>query len=371
MSKFNLSAWALAHRNFVLYLMVLFTILGVIAYGKLGQSEDPPFTFKIMLVQAYWPGATAREMEQLVANPIEKVLLESPHIDIVKSFSRPGVTQLFVTGKDATPPRDIPDMFYQVRKRVGDMRRTLPQGVVGPYFNDEFGETYGNVFALTGDGYSLAQLRDTADKLRKDLLRVPGVAKVDVIGEQDEKIYIELSNQKLANLGFNASEIVTALRAWNTVSPAGSFETPSDRIYLRTGGNFKTVGQIADLPIRVGKRTVLLKDVAVVKRGYADPAQPEMRYAGTPALGIGVSMRAGGDIIALGRHLDSEFARIEKQLPAGLVLHRVNDQPRAVHTSIGVFQSAVAEAVFIVLAVSFFSLGLRAGTVVEIGRAHV
>ena len=366
MSKFNLSAWALAHRNFVLYLMVLFTILGVIAYGKLGQSEDPPFTFKIMLVQAYWPGATAREMEQLVANPIEKVLLESPHIDIVKSFSRPGVTQLFVTGKDATPPRDIPDMFYQVRKRVGDMRRTLPQGVVGPYFNDEFGETYGNVFALTGDGYSLAQLRDTADKLRKDLLRVPGVAKVDVIGEQDEKIYIELSNQKLANLGFNASEIVTALRAWNTVSPAGSFETPSDRIYLRTGGNFKTVGQIANLPIRVGKRTVLLKDVAVVKRGYADPAQPEMRYEGTPALGIGVSMQAGGDIIALGRHLDAEFARIEKQLPAGLILHRVNDQPRAVHTSIGVFQSAVAEAVFIVLAVSFFSLGLRAGTVVAL-----
>ncbi|MHB1332596.1 MAG: efflux RND transporter permease subunit [Sulfuriferula sp.] len=366
MSRFNLSEWALAHRNFVLYLMVLFTVLGVLAYGKLGQSEDPPFTFKVMLVQAYWPGATAHEMEQLVANPIEKALLESPHIDTVKSFSRPGSTQIFITGKDATPPRDIPDMYYQVRKRVSDIRHTLPQGVIGPYFNDEFGETYGNVFALTGDGFSLAQLRDTADRLRKELLRVPGVAKVDVIGVQDEKIYVDLSNQKLANLGFNANEIITALQAWNSMNPAGSFETPTDRIYLRPSGKFQTVEQIRDLPIRVGNRTILLKDVAEVKRGYADPAQPEMRYEGTPAIGIGVSMQAGGDIIALGKHLDVDIDRIEKQLPAGLVLHRVNDQPRAVRASIGVFQRSVAEAVFIVLAVSFFSLGLRAGTVVAL-----
>ncbi|BBP03164.1 resistance-nodulation-cell division (RND) efflux transporter [Sulfuriferula plumbiphila] len=366
MNRFNLSEWALAHRNFVLYLMALFTILGVLAYGKLGQSEDPPFTFKVMLVQAYWPGATAKEMEQLVANPIEKALLESPHIDTVRSFSRPGVTQLFVTGKDATPARAIPDMFYQVRKRVGDIQRTLPQGVVGPFFNDEFGETYGNVFALTGDGFSLAQLRDTADKLRKELLRVPGVAKVDVIGVQDEKIYVELSNQKLANLGFSANEIVTALQAWNAMSAAGSFETATDRIYLRPGGRFRTVEQIRDLPIRVDKRTVLLKDIAEVKRGYADPAQPEMRFEGTPAIGIGVSMQAGGDIIALGEHLDADIGRIEMQLPAGLVLHRVNDQPRAVRAAISVFQRSVAEAVIIVLAVSFFSLGLRAGTVVAL-----
>ena len=366
MSRFNLSEWALAHRNFVLYLMALFTILGVLAYGKLGQSEDPPFTFKVMLVQAYWPGASAKEMEQLVANPIEKALLESPHIDTVKSFSRPGSTQLFVTGQDATPARDIPNMYYQVRKRVGDIQRTLPQDVVGPFFNDEFGETYGNVFALTGDGFNLAQLRDTADKLRKELLRVPGVAKVDVIGVQDEKIYVELSNQKLANLGFSANEIVTALQAWNAMSAAGSFETPTDRIYIRPSGRFQTVEQIRDLPIRVGNHTVLLKDIAEVKRGYADPAQPEMRFEGTPAIGIGVSMQAGGDIIALGKHLDADIGRIEKQLPAGLVLHRVNDQPRAVRASISVFQRSVAEAVIIVLAVSFFSLGLRAGTVVAL-----
>lgn len=366
MNRFNLSAWALAHRNFVLYLMALFTILGVLAYGKLGQSEDPPFTFKVMLVQAYWPGASAREMEQLVAERIEKAILESPHIDTVRSFSRPGETQIFVIAQDATPARDMPDMFYQVRKRAGDIQRTLPQGVNGPFFNDEFGETYGNVFALTGDGFSLAQLRDTADKLRKELLRVPGVAKVDLIGVQDEKIYVELSNQKLANLGFDANEIMNALQAGNAVTAAGRFETATDRIYLRPSGKFTTVEQIRDLPIRVGNRSVPLKDIAAVKRGYADPAQPQMRFAGAPAIGIGVSMKKGGDIIALGKHLDTGISRIEMQLPAGLALHRVNDQPRAVRASISVFQRSVAEAVIIVLAVSFFSLGLRAGTVVAL-----
>ncbi|HAN55057.1 MAG TPA: multidrug transporter AcrB [Betaproteobacteria bacterium] len=366
MSRFNLSEWALAHRNFVLYTMVLLTVLGVMAYGKLGQSEDPPFTFKVMLVQAYWPGATAKEMEQLVADRIEKTLLEAPHIDSVKSFSRPGETQLFVTAQDNTPNRDMPDFFYQVRKRVGDIQRSLPQGVQGPFFNDDFGETFGNVFALTGDGFSMAQLRDTADDLRKELLRVPGVAKVDVIGVQDEKVYVDLSNQKLANLGFSAQDIINALQQWNSMNAAGSFETASDRIYLRPSGRFRNINEIAELPIQVGKRTVLLKDVADIKRGYADPNQPQMRFEGTPAVGIGVSMQKGGDIIALGKHLDADISRIESRLPLGIALHRVNDQPRAVKASIGVFQSSVAEAVLIVLAVSFFSLGLRAGTVVAL-----
>lgn len=366
MSRFNLSEWALAHRNFVVYLMGLLTLLGVMAYGKLGQSEDPPFTFKVMLVQAWWPGASAQEMERLVADRIEKALLESPHVETVKSFSRPGETQIFVTARDATPARDMPDMFYQARKRVQDMQRTLPQGVRGPYFNDEFGETYGNVFALTGEGYSLAQLRDTADDLRKELLRVPGVAKVDVIGVQDEKVYVELSNEKLANLGFAPQEIVDALQEWNVMLPAGSFETATDRIYLRPSGRFGSVEEIRATPIRVGRRTVLLKDVAEVRRGYVDPAQPRLRFEGTPAIGVGVSMRKGGDIIALGKELDATMARVESHLPVGLVLHRVNDQPRAVAASIGVFQSSVAEAVIIVLAVSFFSLGLRAGTVVAL-----
>lgn len=366
MSRFNLSAWALAHRNLVLYLMGLITVLGVGAYGTLGQSEDPPFTFKIMVVQAFWPGATADEMQRLVADRIEKTLMESPQVDTVKSFSRPGEVQIFVIAQDATPGRDMPEMFYQVRKRVADMQRTLPQGVQGPYFNDEFGETYGNVFALTGDGYSLAQLRNTADDLRKELLRLSGVAKVDVIGVQDEKIYIDLSNQKLANLGFSVQDLVSALQAANIVASAGSIDVATDRIYLRPSGAFRTVDDIAELPIRVGKRTVMLKDVTDVHRGYPDPPQPQMRFAGTPAIGIGVSMKKGGDIIALGHHLDTLMTQVESRLPIGLTLHRVNDQPKAVHTAISEFISSVIEAVFIVLAVSFISLGLRAGMVVAL-----
>lgn len=366
MSRFNLSAWALAHRNLVLYLMGLITVLGVMAYGKLGQSEDPPFTFKVMVVQAYWPGATADEMQRLVADRIEKVLMESPQVDTVKSFARPGEVQIFVTAQDATTGRDMPEMFYQIRKRVTDMQRTLPQGVLGPYFNDEFGETYGNIFALTGDGYSLAQLRQTADDLRKELLRVSSVAKVDIIGVQDEKIYIDLSNQKLANLGFNAHDLIGALQAANVMLPAGSVDTATDRIYLRPAGAFKTVNEIAELPIRVGARTVSLKDVAEVRRGYADPAQPQMRFEGTPAIGIGVSMKKGGDIIALGDQLDTLMVQVESRLPIGLTLHRVNDQPKAVHRATGEFVSSVIEAVLIVLAVSFISLGLRAGMVVAL-----
>ncbi|MDP2828019.1 MAG: efflux RND transporter permease subunit [Sulfuricellaceae bacterium] len=366
MSRFNLSDWAIAHRNFVLYLMLLLTALGVMAYGKLGQSEDPPFTFKVMLVQASWPGATAREMEQLVAERIEKALLESPHVETVKSFSRPGETKIFVLALDSTPARDMPDMYYQARKRVLDIQHTLPQGVRGPYFNDEFGETFGNVFALTGDGYSLAQLRDTADDLRKELLRIPSVAKVDILGNQDERIYVELSNQKLTNLGFDPNEIIAALQAWNVMLPAGSFETPSDRIYLRPSGRFTTPQEIGDLPIKSGARAILLKEVADIRRGYIDPAQPAMRFGGEPAIGIGVSMRKGHDIIALGRSLDDNLRRIESQLPLGLTLHRVNDQPRAVRDAVGVFQISVAEAVVIVLAVSFFSLGLRAGAIVAL-----
>ena len=308
----------------------------------------------------------AKEMEQLVADRIEKTLLEAPHIDSIKSFSRPGETQLFVTAQDNTPDRDMPDIFYQVRKRVGDIQRSLPQGVQGPFFNDDFGETYGNVFALTGDGFSMAQLRDTADDLRKELLRVPGVAKVDVIGVQDEKIYVDLSNQKLANLGFSR-RTSSPPAAWNAMNAAGSFETATDRIYLRPSGRFQSVEQIAR-PAHQRRQAHRAaqghrRDQTRLRRSGTSR---EMRYEGTPAIGIGVSMQTGGDIIALGKHLDADIGRIRTQLPAGLVLHRVNDQPRAVRASISVFQRSVAEAVIIVLAVSFFSLGLRAGTVVAL-----
>lgn len=366
MSGFNLSAWALKHRNFVLYLMVLTLALGVFGYSKLGQSEDPPFTFKVMLVQAYWPGATVQEMESQVTERLEKVIIETAHVDVVRSFSRPGETNIFIVANDSTHSSLIPDMFYDVRKRVSDITGQLPQGVQGPFFNDEFGETYGNIFALTGDGFSFAQLRDAADDIRKELLRLPDVAKILIIGEQPERVFIELSNSKLATLGFSVQQLINTLQAQNSIAAVGAYNTASERIYVRPQGSFSSLEDIRNLPIQVGDRTLRLREVAEVKRGYLDPPHSTFRYQGQDALGIGVSMRKGGDIIALGQALDSALVRIEQKLPIGLELHRVNDQPAAVTRSINEFLKVVAEAVIIVLAVSFFSLGMRAGTVVAL-----
>jgi len=366
MSSFNLSEWALRHRNFVLYLMMLTLGLGIFGYNKLGQSEDPPFTFKVMLVQAYWAGATAQEMESQVTERIEKTILETAYIDVVRSFSRPGEANIFVIAKDDAPSAAMPDMFYDIRKRVGDMRHTLPQGVIGPTFNDEFGETYGNIFALTGDGFNFAQLRDAADNIRKELLLVKDVAKILSIGEQDERVTIELSNSKLANLGFSVQQLIDVLQAQNGIAAVGAYNTASDRIYVRPEGAFSTLEDIRNLPINIGNRTLRLREVAEVKRGYADPPHSTFRYQGQAALGIGVSMRKGGDVIALGKSLDAALVRIESQLPIGMALHRVNDQPSAVKRSINEFLQVVVEAIIIVLAVSFISLGMRAGTVVAL-----
>ncbi|MBU0655414.1 MAG: efflux RND transporter permease subunit [Gammaproteobacteria bacterium] len=366
MKGFNLSEWALRHRNFVLYLMVLTLALGVFGYNKLGQSEDPPFTFKVMLVQAYWPGATAQEMESQVTNRIEKTMIETDYVDVVRSFSRPGEANIFVIAKDNAPSSAMDDMFYDIRKRTENMERNLPEGVMGPYYNDEFGETYGNIFALTGDGFSYAQLRDAADNIRKELLRVPDVAKILLIGEQDERVYIQLSNSKLANLGFSVQQLVDVLRAQNAIAAVGAYNTDSDRIYVRPEGVFSDLEDIRNLPVNIGDRTIRLREVAEVKRGYADPAHSTFRYQGMDALGIGVSMRKGGDIIALGKALDEALVRIGNQLPIGMELHRVNDQPAAVKRSVGEFLQVVFEAVVIVLAVSFLSLGVRAGTVVAL-----
>ncbi|UOG91855.1 MAG: efflux RND transporter permease subunit [Candidatus Thiothrix sulfatifontis] len=366
MSSFNLSAWALRHRSFVLYLMVLTLGLGIFGYTKLGQSEDPPFTFKVMLVQAYWSGATAPEIESQVTERIEKVILETAHVDIVRSFSRPGETNIFVIAKDDAPSAAMPDMFYDIRKRVNDMRHTLPQGVVGPLFNDEFGETYGNIFALTGDGFSFAQLRDAADGIRKELLLVKDVAKILSIGEQEERVTITLANSKLANLGFSVQQLVDVLQAQNAIAAVGAYNTATDRIYVRPAGAFSDLEDIRNLPITLGNRTLRLHEVAEVTRGYADPPHSTFRYQGQAALGIGISMRKGGDIIALGKSLDAALVRIESQLPVGMALHRVNDQPTAVTRSINEFLKVVAEAVIIVLTVSFLSLGMRAGAVVAL-----
>lgn len=366
MGNKNLSLWALTHQNLVLYLFVLTLLLGVFGYYKLGQAEDPPFTFKVMLVQVQWPGASTIEIEQQVVDRIEKVIMESPHVEIVRSFSFPGGANMVVVARDSTPSSAMPDMFYQVRKRVNDIAMTLPQGVRGPFFNDEFGETYGNIYALTGDGFSMAQLRDAADPIRKELLRLPSVAKVLLIGEQAERVYIELSNTKAAHLGMSLQQLQNTLAQQNSMVASGEYHTGHDRILVYPTGRFADVDDIANTPLQIGDKTVKLSDVADIRRGYAEPASEGFRYQGQPALGIGVSMRAGGDIIQLGKDLDMAMRRIQQQLPVGIDLHTVNDQPTAVKSSIREFLQVVFEAVVIVLAVSFVSLGLRAGAVVAL-----
>ena len=365
MKNFNLSEWALQHRPLVLFLVILLSVVGIFSYGKLGQSEDPPFTFKLMTVRTMWPGATAREVEQQITDKIEKRLEELPHF-YIRSYSRPGESQVFFFIDDAVPASEVPGIQYQVRKRIGDIRQTLPASSQGPFFNDEFGDTFGNIFALTGEGFSYADKKIYADRIRHELVSIRDVAKVDIIGEQEEKIFIEISNIKLATLGIDGSAIIAAMQAQNAVTPGGAFETATDKIYVRANGAFESIDAIKNFTLRANGRNFKIGDIATVTRGFADPPFSRMRFRGMPALGIGVSMRANGDIIELGKHLDASLIKIEATLPVGLELHRVNDQPRAVSNSVREFVRSLAEAVIIVLAVTFFSLGVRTGFVVAL-----
>ena len=365
MKNFNLSEWALKHQPLVLFMVILLGLIGVLSYGKLGQSEDPPFTFKIMTIRTLWPGATAREVEQQITDKIERRLEELPHF-YIRSYSRPGESQVFFFIDDAVPAAEVPGLQYQVRKRIGDIRQTLPPGSQGPFFNDEFGDTFGNIFALTGEGYSYADKKIYADRIRRELVRIRDVAKVDIIGEQEEKLFIEISNVKLATLGVDGTAIIAAMQAQNAVTPGGAFETATDKIYVRANGAFENADAIRNFTLRANGRNFKIGDIATVTRGYADPPFSRMRYRGLPALGIGVSMRANGDIIELGKSLDDALTKLEATLPVGLELHRVNDQPRAVSNSVREFVRSLAEAVIIVLAVTFFSLGVRTGFVVAL-----
>ncbi len=367
MASFNLSSWALRNQALVLYSIILLGVMGVMSYRSLGQAEDPPFTFKVMVVQTQWPGATALEISEKITEAIEKKLQEIPELDYLRSYSRPGESQVFFVVKDSIDPARVPDVWYQVRKKVGDIRYALPADIIGPFFNDEFGDTFGNIYALTGEGFDDADLRDYAERIKLELLRVPNVAKIELIGRQDPKIHIEIANAKLATLGVSFAELQRTLASQNAIVPGGSFETSSDRIYLRTSGALDSVEAIRDLSIRGSNgRLFRLGDIAEVKRGFIDPPQPRMRFKGEQAIGIAVSMRAGGDIIALGHDLEAATARIGKSLPVGLDLHKVADQPAAVRRSVGEFVRTLAEAVLIVLLVSFFSLGLRSGFVVAV-----
>jgi multidrug efflux pump len=365
-SRFNLSEWALRHRSLVLYLIIVFAIIGALSYQKLGQSEDPPFTFKVMVIRTNWPGATAREVEQELTDRIERKLQDTPNVDWVRSYSKPGESMVFFAIKDSAPAAAVPETWYQVRKKIGDIRNQLPSGIQGPFFNDEFGDTYTNIFALTGDGFDYAALKDHGDRIRAELLRVRGVAKVDFIGDQEEKVFIELSDAKLATLGVDIASIVQTLAAQNAIAPAGVFETPSDRIFVRANGAFDSIESIRETTIRANNRVFRLGDIASVYRGYVDPPQQKMRYMGKEALGLGLTMVAGGDVIELGRELDAAVERIQRQLPVGVEIEHVASMPRAVQRSVNQFLRSLTEAILIVLAVSLLSLGLRTGLVVVV-----
>jgi multidrug efflux pump len=364
--RFNLSAWALGNRQIVIFLMLLMAIVGALSYSKLGQSEDPPFTFKAMVIQTQWPGATAEEVSRQVTERIEKKLMETGEYERIVSFSRPGESNVTFMARDSLRSEQIPDLWYQIRKKISDIQHTLPAGVQGPFFNDEFGTTFGNIYALTGQGFDYAVLKDYADRIQLQLQRVKSVGKVELIGLQDEKIWIELSNVKLATLGVPLEAVKQALEAQNTVMSAGFVETVSDRVQLRVTGSFETVKEIRDFPIRVAGSTFRIGDVAEVYRGFNDPPSPRMRFMGEPAIGLAVSMKAGGDILVLGEALQGEFARLQQELPAGMELRKVSDQPAAVKTGVGEFVQVLIEALVIVLLVSFFSLGVRTGLVVAL-----
>ena len=363
---FNLSAWALRNRQIVLFLMLLLAIVGGISYTKLGQSEDPPFTFKAMVIRTIWPGATAEEVSRQVTERIEKKLMETGEYERIVSFSRPGESQVTFIARDSMHSDEVPALWYQVRKKISDIRHTLPQDIQGPFFNDEFGTTFGNLYSLSGEGYDYAVLKDYAERIQIQLQRVKDVGKVELLGLQDEKIWIELSNLKLATLGLPLAAVQHALEEQNAVSTAGFFETPTERVQLRVSGNFKTVEEIERFPIRVGERTLHISDVADVRRGFNDPPAPRMRFMGNDALGLAVAMKDGGDILVLGKALEAEFERARRHLPAGMVLSKVSDQPAAVKTSVGEFVQVLVEALAIVLLVSFFSLGVRTGMVVAL-----
>lgn len=369
--RFNLSAWTLRHQSLVFFLMGLIALFGLLSYKNLSQSEDPPFTFKVMVIQTYWPGATAKQVQEEVTDRIGRKLQETPNIDFLRSYSRPGESLIFFNIKDSAPAAVVPETWYQVRKKVGDIAAQLPQGVQGPFFNDEFGDVYTNIYALEGDGYTPAQLHDYADQLRAELLRVPGVGKVDYFGDQNQHIYIDVRNATLAKLGISPQQIGQAINDQNAVASTGVLTTADDRVFVRPSGQFDNVDALANTLLHINGKSFRLGDIATIRRGYDDPPSQTMRFMGQQVLGIGVTMQPGGDVVHLGKALDGKVGELQKRLPAGLKLTEVTSMPHAVSHSVDDFLESVAEAVAIVLLVSLLSLGFRTGMVVVISIPFV
>ena len=362
----NLSEWALKHQQMVIYLIAVLSVAGILSFFSLGRAEDPAFTFKVMVVRTLWPGATAQEVERELTERIEKKLQETPWVDVLRSASKPGESLIFVMLKDYTPKDEVPESWRQVRKKLDDIQHTLPAGIQGPFPNDEFGDVQVNIFALTGDGYDMAALRRYADHVALELRRVKDVKRVEMIGVQDEKIFIDVQPDRMATLGISPLQVVDALQKQNTVNPAGYIETNSDRIRMRVSGGFDSVERVRNADLLANGQHFRLGDIAKVSRNLADPPSPQMRVGGQPAIGIGIVMDKGGDVIHLGENLNQEMKRLAAELPVGVEVHVVSDQPEVVKGSISLFESSLTEAIFIVLAVSFLSLGVRTGAVVAL-----
>ncbi len=359
---FNLSKWALDHAPLTRYLMLVLMLLGAFAYFQLGQDEDPPFTFRAMVVRTYWPGATAQQVAEQVTDKLERTLQEAPYADKIRSYSKPGESQIIFQIKDSSKASEVANVWYTVRKKIGDMRGTLPAGVQGPFFNDDFGDVYGVIYALESEGFSYAELKTLADDVRQQLLRVKDVAKVDQFGVQDEKVFIEISQKRLAQLGLDFNAVLQQLGSQNAVESAGTIQSPLDVVQVRVGGQFTNVDQLREMPIRGSSGNQLkLGDIAEIRRGYIDPPAVKVHHQGKEVIALGVSMTKGGDIIALGKALRAATVSIDKQLPLGVKLAQVQDQPVAVASSVNEFVRVLIEAVAIVLAVSIISLGLHKG----------
>ncbi|TAJ53441.1 MAG: efflux RND transporter permease subunit [Nevskiaceae bacterium] len=364
--RFNLSRWAIEHANFTRFLIVLLLVAGGISYLKLGQKEDPDFTFRVMVVRAYWPGATAIEMAQQVVDPLEAKLQETPYLDKLQSYAKPGEAAVMVFLREETPVKEVKNIWYQVRKKAGDVRSALPSNLIGPFFNDEFGDTYIAMYSFTTDGFSYAELRDHVDQARNGLLRVPGVEKVEVLGQQEEKVYVEFSYRKFAQLGISFQQLQAALNGYNAMTPAGVLNTADQAIFVRVDGHYDSLQDIENSRFRVGENSFRLGDFAKVYRGYQDPPQSKIRHRGREAIALGVVMRNDANVLHVGKGLEIGIAQLRGAFPVGIEIEQYTDQPKVVKEAVGGFVRSLVEAVVIVMAVSFLSLGFRTGLVVAL-----
>jgi multidrug efflux pump subunit AcrB len=364
--RFNLSEWALNSRSLVIYFMIVAVVAGAMSFFRLGRSEDPSFIIKTMVVQAAWPGATIEDTLNQVTERLERTLQETPHLDFIRSYTIAGVTTIFVNLKGSANAKQVSDTWYHVRKSIGDMRGTLPAGTIGPGFNDEFGDTFGIIYGFTADGFTHRELRDYTEAARSKLLQVPDVSKIEILGAQDERIFVEISMKELANLGIDRSALVAALQTQNIVRPAGTIQTGDETLSLRVSGAFRSEQDILDVNFAVGDRMLRLADIAQVRRGFADPPQPQFRVNGQPAIGLAIAMREGGDILALGKNLKRAMNEITSNLPIGIEATLVSDQAVTVQGAIGEFMGSLWQAIGIILVVSFISLGVRPGLIIAL-----